>query len=231
MRGVLTLLSLTLFTLVQSGPISFTLGNNQMKCFKDDLAEGTILDLFVEVFANIAPLITPGSKSGIKITIFDPNGIQIEKYTLQQETHKGYQKILKTQGLHRICVRASKALFIRDPNMKYEVSLQIEANYAPTTKEVEELKNNPGLNPFSNYVTKDHIDKVDIEIDTLQKKALTILQDQRRQFERQTEHQKEYEKFSSNFVLFVSIQILIIIGTVVWQILSLRKFFVQKNIF
>lgn len=45
MKGVIGLLSLTLFTLVQSGPISFTLANNQIKCFKDDLAEGTVSSL------------------------------------------------------------------------------------------------------------------------------------------------------------------------------------------
>jgi len=37
-------------------------------------------------------------------------------------------------------MRASKSLFLSDPNVKYEVSLQVEANYAPTTTEIEEMK-------------------------------------------------------------------------------------------
>jgi hypothetical protein len=44
----------------------------------------------VEVFADISRQIAPGSKSGIKLTIQDPNGIEVNKYTLQRETHKGF---------------------------------------------------------------------------------------------------------------------------------------------
>ncbi len=43
-------------------------------------------------------------------------------------------------------------------------------------------------------------------------------------------HRTEQEKYSSNFVLYVSIQLLFLIGTVLWQVLTLRDFFIQKNI-
>ena len=71
---------------------------------------------------------------------------------------------------------------------------------------------------------------MDERLQTLQAKAHVILQDMEYQQRKQTAYKREHEKLSSNYVLFVSVQILVFIGSVVWQILTLRNFFVKKNI-
>jgi len=38
--------------------------------------------LFVEVYADISRHIAPGATSGIKLIITDPNGVELNKYTL-----------------------------------------------------------------------------------------------------------------------------------------------------
>jgi hypothetical protein len=75
-------------------------------------------------------------------------------------------------------------------------------------------------------VTKEHFDQVDRTIQSLENKADAIISDQIYQRQRQRNHQKEQEKFSSSFVLVVAIQLVFIIGTVLYQVLALRRFFV-----
>jgi hypothetical protein len=57
--------------------------------------------------------------------------------------------------------------------MKYEMSIQIEGTHVHSDQ--DDHLSSP-LSPDS-LVTRDHIDKVDIEIDLLTKKAETIIQD------------------------------------------------------
>eukprot|EP00347_Sterkiella_histriomuscorum_P011358 403372758 len=201
----------------------------QTKCFKDDFAKGQVMDMFLELFSNIDVKYIKTSKQGIQVSVFDPSGREVETYQLLQETHKGFQKIIQTNGVHRICIHGSRDIFNKDVNIKYEMSIQIEGTHVHADTD-EHAQQQSGFSADS-FVTREHIDKVDIEIDLLLKKAETIVQDQRRQRERQLEHQNEYERFSSNFVLIVSVQISVIVITVVWQIISLKNFFVQKNIF
>ena len=128
-------------------------------------------------------------------------------------------------------MRADKALFKVNPTLKYEMSIQIEALFELMHEEKEELENeNNGGVPFSGrykeFVTKEHFDKVDLTIRSLENKAESIVADQGHQRDKQRNHQEEQERFSSSFVLYVTIQIVLLLATVLWQVLSLRNFFI-----
>jgi hypothetical protein len=72
-------------------------------------------------------------------------------------------------GTHRVCLRATKKLFNKNPNVKYEMSIQIEALH-------EHYENDPskGTGP-SRLVMKEHIDKVDEALSSLYTRAETII--------------------------------------------------------
>ena len=43
-------------------------------------------------------------------------------------------------GLHKICVQGNSVLYKVDPNIKYEMTIQIEALYANMHEEKEQLE-------------------------------------------------------------------------------------------
>lgn len=76
--------------------------------------------------------------TGIYMTLFDPAGLEVETVVLASgnrgsqyekenqggvHQHKSYHRSARTPGVHRICVKAHKALFYDNPVIKYEGSL------------------------------------------------------------------------------------------------------------
>lgn len=108
-------------------------------------------------------------------------------------------------GVHKICLRGTPELFKDKPQQKYEMSIQFEPLHELLDEVQREIGVAPTINLASKIVSKDHIDKVDIEIDQLYKKAQTIINEQRYQREKQLNFKEEQIKFSSNFVLYVSL--------------------------
>ncbi len=45
---------------------------------------------------------------------------------MREETHKSYQKQIKVDGIHKICILGTSDLFYEKPEARYEVSLMIE---------------------------------------------------------------------------------------------------------
>lgn len=63
---------------------------------------------------------------------------------------------------------------------------------------------------------KEHFDQVDRAIDSIENKADAIISDQVYQRGRQRGHLKEQEKFSSSFTLYVGIQVVCLVATVLY---------------
>ena len=139
----------------------------------------------------------------------------------REHQHRSYHKKAKVSGMHRVCLRGHKSLYKEDPGIKYEMSIQLEGLFEAQYEQREEdqaiLEKAP-----KNLVTKDKMDRVDLLLEELESKAEAIISDQAYQRDHQRGHQEEQENFSSNFVLYVSIQIVFLLGTVLWQVLNLR---------
>ena len=216
----------------KSSRVTFTLGQHQTRCFKEDLIEGQILDIYFELFGKINYEEEPesimssryGSKLpiGIYLTVFDPEGAQIETVVVASagkddpHQHRSYHHSAKVAGTHRICLNVNKALFVGNSSLKYECSISIDSLFEKMFEEKE----------ASGVVTKEHFDRVDATINSLENKAGAIITDQAYQRDRQKWHQDEQQAFSSSFTLYVSIQIVFLIATVLWQVLTLRNFFI-----
>ena len=127
---------------------------------------------------------------GIFLTIEDPENELIDTVLLAgavdpdsrpaQEKlfhpHKSYHKRAALNGLYRICVRANRSLFRENPGLKYEMSLQIEALFELMYDEREEERAQE-VEKHSSLVTKEHFDKVDLTITSLENKAESIISD------------------------------------------------------
>ena len=104
--------------------ITFTLGRKQIKCFKDDIIQGQILDIFFELLDNFdKDLIKDPKNDGIMIQVFNPDGIKQFQYIVAQETHKSYQQVAEKSGRYKVCVTGSPSIYRKDANAKYEVSI------------------------------------------------------------------------------------------------------------
>ena len=209
--------------------ITFTLGKRQVKCFKDDFAADTVMDLFIDLYQELNPRLTKGGKEGIKVNVHGPKGNVIKNFVLSKETHEAYQIPIRVRGIYKVCLKPSQELFNGNNNAKFEMSLTLmTAHDSGQAKAVEDAA--PQSAP-ADLLTREHMDRVDVQIETLTEKGEIILQDMRYQSQKQAQHQKEHEHFQSNFALCITVQILLLVGTVLWQVVSLRKFFVAKNIF
>lgn len=129
--------------------------------------------MFYELYENFdKELLTGNQQEGIIIYIYDQLNRVLDTIVVQQETHKSYQKNIVESGTHRICLRGTKKLFSRNANVKYEMSIQIEALH-------EHYENDPSKNAGpSRLLMKEHIDKVDEALSNLYQRAETIIQDQ-----------------------------------------------------
>ena len=127
----------------------------------------------MELFQNIDKAVTNLNKNsqGISVTVYDPSNKEVAEYSLLQETHKGFQKIIATTGVHRVCVSGAPNIFRKNPSLKYEMSIQIEASHVHSDEDAHPSS----VISVDSLVTREHIDKVDIEIDLLTKKAETIV--------------------------------------------------------
>ena len=172
------LLVSTIFSVVNSKRVTFTLGRRQEKCFKDDFSKDQvrtylyisnqygqylqILDMFFELFENFDDnLLSPRGqeqKEGVLITVYDPNGIDIEHIMISKETHKSYQKVISKSGTHKVCLHATEKLFNVNPEVKYEMAIQIENLHEHLPKNHTEKPEDEEPNRL---IMKEHIDKVD----------------------------------------------------------------------
>ena len=169
--------------LPKSSRVTFTLGQHQTRCFKEDLIEGQILDIYFELYGKInyeeesESIMSSryGSKLpvGIYLTVFDPEGSQVETVVVASagkddpHQHKSYHHTAKVGGNYRVCLNVNRALFAGNPGLKYECSMSIDSLFE---KMYEEKVN-------SEVVTKEHFDRVDATINSLENKAGAIITD------------------------------------------------------
>ena len=139
--------------LPKSSRVTFTLGQYQTRCFKEDLIEGQILDIYFELYGKInyeeesESIMSSryGSKLpiGIYLTVFDPEGAQIETVVVASvgkddpHQHRSYHHTAKVAGNYRICLNVNKALFIGNPSVKYECSISIDSLFEKMFEEKE----------------------------------------------------------------------------------------------
>lgn len=68
-------------------------------------------------------------------------------------------------GLHKVCLRGTPSLFKNNPQKTYEMSIQIEAIHEHMENEVTSDMEVIGITKSSRLVTREHFDRVDLEID------------------------------------------------------------------
>ena len=130
------------------------------------------------------------------MTVYDPDNEEFDKVMLvssrseedirenlpKDHQHKSYHKKAQKPGWYRICLKAHKSLFHDNPNLKYEMSIQIDSLFESqfeTREEQQEMEEQKAsLTQFKNLITREHYDKVDLMVDSLESRAEAIILDQ-----------------------------------------------------
>ena len=128
------------------------------------------------------------------MTVYDPDDEEFDKVMLasaradefnivnkpQDHQHKSYHKMCQKPGWYRICIKAHKSLFNENPNLKYEMSIQIDSlfeNQFEQKEEQLEMEQESQGSSFKNLITREHYDKVDLMVDSLEARAEAIILD------------------------------------------------------
>ena len=79
-------------------------------------------------------------------------------------------------------------------------------------------------------VHRDHLFMVEELITELVSRSEDIINNQRYEAEKEDEFSHSHQVFVSSFVMFTTLQIIFLLASAVWQICSLRNFFVSKKL-
>jgi len=136
------------------------------------------MDLFIDLYQTLDQKLTKGGKEGIKVNIHGPKGNVIKNFVLTRETHEAYQVPIKVRGIYKVCLKPSQELFNVNNNAKYEMSLTLMTSHDHGQAKAPEEHS---ADQFQDLLTREHMDRVDVEIETLTEKGEIILQDLRYQ--------------------------------------------------
>jgi len=119
---------------------------------------------------------------------------------------------------------------------EYELMLKMESTQNSKVKitkspfsSFENIKNTT-LTDHGTVYEVEHLKIIEEKLTDIFERVDDIIANQDYEHKKELEYSQKQEEFTNNFVLFTGFLIIFIILSAAWQIISLRTFFVAKNI-
>jgi hypothetical protein len=202
--------ALLLIPLVSVSGLSFYLTEGQEKCFLIDMPEQTVVIVQYQLIDRPPP---EAADQGVNLQIFDPLTTSLVTRLVRSDGKVSYTSQMR--GSHRLCLTPTSTSW-----------------FGATKK----IRFNLGIDNTMEEVTHDHLASKE-QIDHLEEvtKVVTdrineIIKAQEYGRQKEALFKDESEDINSRVMWFTIFQTLVILVSGVWQIFSLRRFFISRKL-
>ncbi len=170
------------------------------------------------------------SKSGIQATLYNPKRRIVHELALKHGENMQYD--VEDSGEYKLCLTASKDMFDNlDPKqIKLRLTFSTEFYQQQKEKDGEPKKEEPTVN-LENVATEGEFNALRKRIRKINRALDDIVAHQNWERQKESDYTSRQTKLNSNFVLLMTIQIVVVIASAVYSVINLRKYFVKKAIF
>eukprot|EP00825_Cyclidium_porcatum_P021270 TRINITY_DN23776_c0_g1_i1.p1 TRINITY_DN23776_c0_g1~~TRINITY_DN23776_c0_g1_i1.p1 ORF type:complete len:218 (-),score=47.32 TRINITY_DN23776_c0_g1_i1:239-892(-) len=200
--------------------LHFYLTEGQAKCFQDDIPANTQVIIYWHMIDGLPGILSNSTTEGVKLQIKNPEQ-KILKEVLttkgqDEQSSKGkYSFATPIGGEYKFCVQTTTSHWLKEnAKIRYGLRLQVGEIYdtqnAVTNKELLELQKKMQL---------------------AQSKANDFIKYQDMQRKEEDELSSANLSINERVVIFTVLQTIIILASGIFQIISLRKYFIQKRLF
>uniref|UniRef100_A0A8C5NR46 GOLD domain-containing protein n=1 Tax=Junco hyemalis TaxID=40217 RepID=A0A8C5NR46_JUNHY len=195
----------------------FHMGEREEKCIIEDIPSDTLVvgnykvqrwDVHTHDFLESAPGL------GMFVTVTSPTGeVLLSKLYGPQGTFTFTSYI---SGEHIICFQSNSTRFVVIAGSKLRIHLDIRVG--------EHFLDESAIQ------AKDKVNEVNIRLENLIEQIHHVTREQEYEREREEKFRKTSEETNSNILWWAIVQTLILISVGIWQIKSLRDFFISKKL-
>jgi hypothetical protein len=200
--------SLLFLLFSQISAVFYLLPPEKETCFLLDLPDSIVIFATYGLF-NRPPEDMP--EDGVLLRVLNTRSSQIFQQVFR-ETGK-FSFTSQESGKHRVCIQTTR----RWTNEKVGVEIKLD-NYQ--NYEVHE-----------HLVKKDELLHIDEIVQSLNQRTEDLIKVQQYDREKEAKFKDESEEVHGRILVFTLVQTLVIFFSGVWQILNLRRFFIEKRIF
>jgi p24 family protein alpha len=190
--------------------VHFYLTEGTQKCFILDLPQSTVV-LGNYNLLDVPPPDRP--EQGVNLIVYDEKGAQVLTRLV-----KGAGKFSFTSqnfGKHRVCAAATSTSWFGTPR-----KLRFELKMDNTKEEIS----------HEHLASKEQLGHLEEIVNNLNERLTEVIKQQEYSREKEAMFKDESEDINSKIMLFTIIQTLVILVSGLWQIWSLRRFFISRKL-
>ncbi|KAM9237061.1 transmembrane emp24 domain-containing protein 11-like [Leptosomus discolor] len=208
---------LTSFWISFSFALYFHSGEREEKCIIEDVPSDTLVigsykvqrwDIHKQDFLESAPGL------GMFVTVTTPSAEVLLSKLYGPQGAFSFTSYLS--GEHVICLQSNSTRFVAFAGSKLRIHLDIRVGEHLLDESVVQAK--------------DKVDEVNLRLEHLIEQINHVTKEQNYEREREEKFRKTSEETNSNILWWAIVQTLILISIGIWQIKSLRDFFISKKL-
>eukprot|EP01017_Pseudomicrothorax_dubius_P046887 TRINITY_DN8324_c0_g5_i1.p1 TRINITY_DN8324_c0_g5~~TRINITY_DN8324_c0_g5_i1.p1 ORF type:complete len:210 (+),score=73.81 TRINITY_DN8324_c0_g5_i1:146-775(+) len=205
---VIALLVFVAAIATRTAALYFYINEGKEKCFLDEVSKGQVVILHYELLENAQ---RHGHDKGVKLIAYDPDNNEIYSRNTQGKGKGTFTA--QESGNYRICVSAPSTSWVKSNRLTYSLKI----NIGESDTDINEL------------AKKEHLTSLQIAAKQIIEGTQEFISMQETNRAEEDRLAEENERVNDRIVFATVFQTILILASGLFQIFSLRRFFIEKK--